>query len=163
MHTGRPKARVALMLWCLAVSAGAVAACGSTGSGENRLVVNTFGDFGYRELYTRYEQSHPGLKIVERVVSYDDHHKNLQAHLLAGSGTGDESGRRRLHRPVQGLVGQVRGLQGLRRRPEPVAGMEVTAGDRFRREADGAGYRHRRSRDVLSQRPVRKGWPAEQP
>src|SRR6266540_3568370 len=89
MHTGRPKARVALMLWCLAVSAGAVAACGSTGSGENRLVVNTFGDFGYRELYTRYEQSHPGLKIVERVVSYDDHHKNLQAHLLAGSGTGD--------------------------------------------------------------------------
>src|SRR6266540_1997622 len=84
MHTGRPKARVALMLWCLAVSAGAVAACGSTGSGENRLVVNTFGDFGYRELYTRYEQSHPGLKIVERVVSYDDHHKNLQAHLLAG-------------------------------------------------------------------------------
>src|SRR6266508_1831782 len=89
MHTGRPKARVALMLWCLAVSAGAIAACGSTGSGENRLVVNTFGDFGYRELYTRYEQSHPGLKIVERVVSYDDHHKNLQAHLLAGSGTGD--------------------------------------------------------------------------
>jgi cellobiose transport system substrate-binding protein len=89
MHTGRSRARVALMLCSLALSGGAVAACGSAGSGENQLVVNTFGDFGYRDLYTKYEQSHPGLKIVEHVVSYDDHHKNLQAHLLAGSGTGD--------------------------------------------------------------------------
>jgi cellobiose transport system substrate-binding protein len=88
MHTGRSKARVALMLCTLAVSGVAVAACGSTDSG-NQLVINTFGDFGYRDLYTKYEQSHPGLKIVQHVSSYDDHHKNLQAHLLAGSGTGD--------------------------------------------------------------------------
>jgi cellobiose transport system substrate-binding protein len=88
MHTSRSKAAAALLLGCLAIGGTAVAACGSNASG-NQLVVNTFGDFGYGELYTRYEQSHPGLKIVEHVVSYDDHHKNLQAHLLAGSGTGD--------------------------------------------------------------------------
>jgi cellobiose transport system substrate-binding protein len=80
------------MMCCLMISGAAVAACGSTksaGSGEIKLVVNTFGDFGYHELYTKYEQSHPGIKIVEHVVSYDDHHKNLQAHVLAGSGAGD--------------------------------------------------------------------------
>lgn len=90
MHI-RSKTRVALMLSCLMISGAAVAACGSTstGSGQTRLVVNTFGDFGYHDLYTKYEQSHPGIKIVEHISSYDDHHKNLQARLLAGSGAGD--------------------------------------------------------------------------
>ncbi|GAA4243086.1 ABC transporter substrate-binding protein [Dactylosporangium darangshiense] len=88
MHTRKSKARVLLALCCLAFSFVA-AGCGFTESGKNQLVINTFGDFGYRELYARYQQSHPRLKIVERVVSFDDHHKNLQAHLLGGSGTGD--------------------------------------------------------------------------
>ena len=89
MRTGKSKAVVVLALCCLAISGAAVAGCGFTDSGKNELVVETFGDFGYRELYRKYEQSRPGLKIVEHVVSYDDHHKNLQAHLLGGSGTGD--------------------------------------------------------------------------
>ncbi|WP_432969862.1 ABC transporter substrate-binding protein [Dactylosporangium sp. CA-233914] len=88
MHTGKFKAGV-LALCLLAIGGAAVAAGGFTESGKNEIVVDTFGDFGYRDLYAKYEQSHPGLKIVEHVVSYDDHHKNLQAHLLGGSGTGD--------------------------------------------------------------------------
>ncbi|MFG2044674.1 ABC transporter substrate-binding protein [Dactylosporangium sp. NPDC048998] len=88
MRTSSCKVGVMLALCCLAIST-AVAACGFTGSDKNQLVVETFGDFGYRDLYTRFERSHPGLKIVEHVVSFDDHHKNLQAHLLGGSGTGD--------------------------------------------------------------------------
>src|SRR5262245_26178296 len=89
MQSSKSKAGLVLALCCLLISTAALAGCGLNESGKNELVVETFGDFGYRELYTRYEQSHPGLKIVEHVVSYDDHHKNLQAHLLGGSGTGD--------------------------------------------------------------------------
>jgi cellobiose transport system substrate-binding protein len=90
MRAGRSRARVALMLCCLVIGGGAVAGCGnSADSGKTKLVVNTFGDFGYHDLYARYEQSHPGIKIVEHIASFDDHHKNLQAHLLAGSGAGD--------------------------------------------------------------------------
>ena len=71
-------------------------------------MVEVFGDLGYHDLYAKYEQSHPGVKIVEHVVSYDDHHKNLQAHLLGGSGTGDiEAIDGRLHRAVQGHVRRV--------------------------------------------------------
>ncbi|GAA0727327.1 extracellular solute-binding protein [Dactylosporangium roseum] len=89
MPSRRPKALTALMLSCLALVGATAGACGSARPGETRLVVEIFGDLGYRDLYTRYEQSHPGIKIVEHIVSYDDHHKNLQAHLLGGSGTGD--------------------------------------------------------------------------
>ena len=92
MRTGSFKARTALLLSCLMISGVVVAACGSTGpsaSGKIKLVVNSFGDFGYRDLYARYEQSHPNIKIAERITSFDDHHKNLQAHLLAASGAGD--------------------------------------------------------------------------
>jgi cellobiose transport system substrate-binding protein len=92
MRTCKLKSSAAALLCCLTLSVTAVAACGSgdsTASGKTRLVVNSFGDFGYHELYTRYEQSHPNVTIVEHVTSFDDHHKNLLAHLLAGSGAGD--------------------------------------------------------------------------
>jgi cellobiose transport system substrate-binding protein len=92
MHAHRAKARAALILCCVTLSGAALAACGSmnsANSGKTELLVNTFGDLGYHDLYTKYEQSHPGIKIVEHIASYDDHHKNLQAHLLAGSGAGD--------------------------------------------------------------------------
>jgi cellobiose transport system substrate-binding protein len=92
MRTCRFKASAVLLLCFLTISGTAVAACGSgdsTTAGKIRLVINSFGDFGYRELYTRYEQSHPNIKIVEHDASFDDHHKNLQAHLLAGSGAAD--------------------------------------------------------------------------
>ncbi len=89
MRTRRPAALAALMLGCFALVATSLGACGSAKPGQTTLVVEIFGDLGYRDLYAEYERNHPGIKIVEHVVSYDDHHKNLQARLLGGSGTGD--------------------------------------------------------------------------
>jgi cellobiose transport system substrate-binding protein len=59
------------------------------GSGRATLTVNLFGDFGYQELYARYKESHPNITIKQNVTDFNAHHKNLQAHLLAGSGTAD--------------------------------------------------------------------------
>ncbi len=53
------------------------------------LTVNLFGDFGYKDLYAQYQTAHPNVTIKENVTDYNTHHKNLQAHLLAGAGTAD--------------------------------------------------------------------------
>ncbi|MGC9665825.1 extracellular solute-binding protein [Planosporangium sp. 12N6] len=59
------------------------------GNGPVTLTVNLFGNFGYQELYAKYKESHPNVTIKENVTDFNAHHKNLQAHLLAGSGTAD--------------------------------------------------------------------------
>jgi cellobiose transport system substrate-binding protein len=89
---GRP----ALVLGLGAVLAGSLlAGCGksSSGSGTSNekitLTVNLFGDFGYKDLYAQYQQAHPNITIKENVTDYGAHHKNLQAHLLAGAGAAD--------------------------------------------------------------------------
>src|SRR5919198_828115 len=87
--------RSALLLGVSALLAGsALAGCGKTSSsgtdqGKVTLTVNLFGDFGYKDLYAQYQQSHPNITVKENVTSYGDHHKNLQAHLLAGAGAAD--------------------------------------------------------------------------
>lgn len=53
------------------------------------LTINLFGDFGYQQLYDEYRKSHPNITIKENVTDYGTHHKNLQAHLVAGAGTAD--------------------------------------------------------------------------
>ena len=53
------------------------------------LHVGLFGDFGYHDLYTKYEASHPNIDIKEDIQSYADHHANLAKHLAVGSGTDD--------------------------------------------------------------------------
>ncbi len=58
-------------------------------SGPVTLTVNLFGNFGYQELYKQYQAAHPNVTIKENVTDYSAHHKNLQAHLLAGAGTAD--------------------------------------------------------------------------
>ncbi|MCK9901962.1 extracellular solute-binding protein [Frankia sp. Cpl3] len=63
-------------------------ACGDDG-GKTKLTVNTFGVFGYTELYREFEASHPDIEIVETVSEYNDHHNNLVNHLAAGSGAAD--------------------------------------------------------------------------
>jgi cellobiose transport system substrate-binding protein len=81
--------------------AGVLASC-SSGGGDNegggsstttpenvRLVVNTFGNFGYKELYKQYQQQHPNVTIVENVTEYNQHHQQLATRLAAGSGAGD--------------------------------------------------------------------------
>jgi len=80
----------------LVLASPALAACSknSTGTGTNSnapvtLTINLFGDFGYKELYDKYHQLHPNVTIKENVTDYGTHHKNLTAHLVAGSGTAD--------------------------------------------------------------------------
>jgi cellobiose transport system substrate-binding protein len=66
------------------------------------LTVNLFGDFGYKDLYAQYQTAHPNITIKENVADYNAHHKNLQAHLIAGSGTAD----------IEAIeIGQVAGFQ----------------------------------------------------
>jgi cellobiose transport system substrate-binding protein len=73
------------------------ASCGSDGGSQGgdaapqkvRLVVNTFGTFGYKDLYKQYMQQHPNVTIVENVSEYNQHHQQLATRLAAGNGAGD--------------------------------------------------------------------------
>jgi cellobiose transport system substrate-binding protein len=71
----------------------ATAFVASTASGSRQatitLHVGLFGDFGYHDLYTKYEKTHPNIDIKEDVQSYPDHHSNLAKHLAVGSGADD--------------------------------------------------------------------------
>jgi cellobiose transport system substrate-binding protein len=87
----------------------ALAACGSSGSSPSAsstepvtLTINLFGDFGYKDLYAKYHEAHPNVTIKENVTDYNTHHKNLQAHLVAGAGLAD----------IESIeIGQVAGFQ----------------------------------------------------
>src|SRR6266540_3671867 len=73
-----------LLAPALALSmAAALAACGSGGSsgagGKTKLIIATFGDFGYQDLYKEYEKLHTDIQITERVTKAEDHHKNIAA------------------------------------------------------------------------------------
>jgi cellobiose transport system substrate-binding protein len=83
-----------LVASALALVLAATAACGNDGDsgaegGKVKLTVATFGEFGYKELYQEYKQSHPNIEIVERVTKAEDHHKNLAAHLATNKGAAD--------------------------------------------------------------------------
>ncbi|GAB2807915.1 ABC transporter substrate-binding protein [Actinocorallia aurea] len=71
-------------------------ACGgsdddSASGGDITLTVDTFGAFGYDELFTQYEAAHPGIKIEHR--NEKEHEKvyvpKLLQYLETGSGAGD--------------------------------------------------------------------------
>ncbi|MCW2883397.1 MAG: cellobiose transport system substrate-binding protein [Streptosporangiaceae bacterium] len=63
---------------------------GSSGSGKITLTVDSFGTFGYEDLYKQYEASHPNIKIVDRnIPSLDNYLPQLQQHIAAGAGAGD--------------------------------------------------------------------------
>jgi len=85
--------RAALAIGMCALLA-AVTACGGTdGSGEDggtTLVVKTFGQFGYQDLYKQYESSHPGIKIKEENIGkLGDYAPKLQQWMASDSGAGD--------------------------------------------------------------------------
>ncbi|PSK96443.1 cellobiose-binding protein [Murinocardiopsis flavida] len=69
-------------------------ACGGGGGGDAdgkvTLTIETFGTFGYEELFKQYEEDNPNVTIKERnVVQLDDYAPKLQQNIAAGSGTGD--------------------------------------------------------------------------
>lgn len=89
--------RVPLPRTLLAATLGAVllaaAACGSgkpQAPGEITLVIKTFAQFGYQDLYAQYEASHPGIKIKEEnIAKLGDYTPKLQQWMAAGSEAGD--------------------------------------------------------------------------
>ena len=93
-HLKTPRRRVttlAAVLLVLGVSAAALAASTASGSRSDKVTlrVGLFGDFGYHDLYTKYEATHPNIDIKEDIESYADHHSNLAKHLAVGSGADD--------------------------------------------------------------------------
>ncbi|GAA0831168.1 extracellular solute-binding protein [Streptosporangium amethystogenes subsp. fukuiense] len=64
----------------------------ASGDEKITLTLNLFGNMGFKELYTEYEAAHPNIKIVERTSAYNDHHRNLAAHLATGQGAADVEG-----------------------------------------------------------------------
>jgi len=68
-----------------------LAACGGDdkGTSKTKIVIGTFGEFGYNDLYKEYMAAHPEIEIVERVTKAEDHHKNIVAHLATGQGSAD--------------------------------------------------------------------------
>jgi len=65
----------------------------ATAAGKTRanvtLTVDVFGDFGFKDLYQQYEQSHPGVTIKEDTQDYAPHHTALAQHLATGAGADD--------------------------------------------------------------------------
>jgi cellobiose transport system substrate-binding protein len=58
--------------------------------GQVKLVVDTFGEFGYKALAKEYESAHPNTKVQLRSVEkLDDYKPKLTQYLAAGSGAGD--------------------------------------------------------------------------
>lgn len=99
----RPSARQRSAVLALACSLTLLAtACGgdpqssSSDSGSEQdgpkiqLTIATFNEFGYDDLYAEYEDLHPNIKITPRKAkTVDDHIKNLETNLAAGSGLAD--------------------------------------------------------------------------
>ena len=87
----------------LAVTVAAVTAMGMVGAcskntegtkpaadGKTTLVVDTFGDFGYKALAAQYETEHPNIKVeLRNVQKLDDYKPKLVQYLASGSGAGD--------------------------------------------------------------------------
>jgi cellobiose transport system substrate-binding protein len=98
----RPSARQCSAVIAFACSLTLLAsACGgkdqtaASGVGDDpgakiELTIATFNEFGYSDLYREYEAAHPNIKITERkAATVDEHIKNLDANLAAGSGLAD--------------------------------------------------------------------------
>ena len=72
-----------------------VAACSSTpaesGDGKIKLIVDTFGEFGYDQLAKDYMANHPNITVEIRGkgAKLDDYSANLTKQLATGKGAGD--------------------------------------------------------------------------
>ncbi len=97
--TTRRLRRVAAMLSIAVIAAGASAACGddkdnssSSGSKPDKLVVDTFGEFGYDDLVKEYTQK-TGIKVeLRKTAQLNDFRPKLVRYLATGRGAGDVVG-----------------------------------------------------------------------
>ncbi|MER5948467.1 extracellular solute-binding protein [Streptomyces sp. NPDC001904] len=89
--TGRRRLAAAV---AIGASMALLSACGSddgtSGSGKTVLVVKTFSQFGYEDLYKQYEAAHPDIEIREENISQlGDYAPKLQQWMASGQGAGD--------------------------------------------------------------------------
>jgi len=84
-------ALAAVLVVLTGVAAGGYLASTAAGSRQDTVTlrVSLFGDFGYQDLYKKFEATHPGIEIKEDIQSYPDHHANLAKHLAVNSGADD--------------------------------------------------------------------------
>jgi cellobiose transport system substrate-binding protein len=67
-----------------------LAACSpSAAGGKTKLIVATFGEFGYEPLIAEYQKLHPDIEVQNRVTDFDTHHKGLATQLATGHGAAD--------------------------------------------------------------------------
>lgn len=92
--------RTALAASAATAATAALASCGSNdgggtggGGGDVELTVATFNEFGYEELFAKYEEANPGVKIThKKAATADDARANLMTGLAANSGLADVEG-----------------------------------------------------------------------
>ncbi|GII21421.1 ABC transporter substrate-binding protein [Planosporangium mesophilum] len=96
MHVPSRRLRNSAVVALTAVMAlGLAAGCSKkndapAGDGQLKLVVDTFGEFGYKALAKEYESAHPNIKVQLRSIEkLDDYKPKLTQYLAAGSGAGD--------------------------------------------------------------------------
>lgn len=90
-HQKRRRRLAAAVLVVAVVSAMGYAATTAAGKdhADVTLTVSLFGDFGYHDLYTQYERSHPGVTIKESIQDYAVHHSNLAKSIATNAGAAD--------------------------------------------------------------------------
>ncbi|WP_216208226.1 extracellular solute-binding protein [Amycolatopsis aidingensis] len=87
--------RRTLLATALAGALAATSACGgeaedSAEPGKTTLVVKTFSQFGYEQLFAEYEASHPDISIEEENIGkLGDYLPKLQQWIATGEGAGD--------------------------------------------------------------------------
>src|SRR5215468_9164650 len=87
------KAAAVALVAAVALGAAACSAKNDTGGGSSgniKLTLDTFGEFGMDDLIKQYEQSHPGITVEQRKTNkLDDYKPQLSKYIAAGTGAGD--------------------------------------------------------------------------
>ena len=152
------------------LSALVATACGTepAASGETTLIVKTFSQFGYDELYKEYEASHPGVTIKEENIGkLGDYTPKLQQWLATGKGAGDvvaiEEGilSQFIAKPDQFVNLLDHGAGELKGNFLPWKWQQASTSDGGK--VDRPRHGRRRAGHVLPHRPVRQGGPAHRP
>ena len=78
-----------IVLAAAVTAAGVAGTAGAASADDVTLRIALFGDFGYHDLYKKFEASHPGVTIKEEIKSYPDHHSTLAKQIATGAGAAD--------------------------------------------------------------------------
>jgi cellobiose transport system substrate-binding protein len=96
MSVTKRRLRVAAVALAVVSTLGVTAACGEdrepqAGQKPDKLVVDTFGEFGYEDLVKQYEQQ-TGIKVeLRKTANLPDYRAKLVRYLATGRGAGDVS------------------------------------------------------------------------